>query len=205
MYQVYQRFQASGALIHFQRAPSLSACKGSRFLALSITADVLIFAWRPVNRVSLLINYYAVNLQLIKSDRFTLIFNCRKSKLVLSPYLEMPQWSSQCTNDFHQYLWHILYLVVSMHLHTHLRRQTEIRRLNSSLRNVDSYLLGVRPEWPRLSEEREYCRSRCSSLLARRVAAQRCSPPRGLSSDQGCRDHGIAWSCKETARIPRGC
>ena len=90
---VCQRSQSLSVLIQCQRAPSLSVSRELRFLALSLIDNVLIFAWRPVYRVCLLINFNAVHLQIIKSDRFTLIFNSRKSKHALFPCLEMLQWS----------------------------------------------------------------------------------------------------------------
>lgn len=90
-----QRSRASSVLIHCQRAPSLSVSRALRFLALNLTVNVLIFAWTPLLRVIQLINFNAVHLQIIKSERFTLIFNSRKSKHALFLYLEMLQWSLQ--------------------------------------------------------------------------------------------------------------
>ena len=92
---VCQRSQASSVLIQFQKAPSLSVSRALRYLALSLIVNVLIFAWTPLYRVILLINFNAVHLQIIKSERFTLIFNSRKLKHALFPCLEMLQWSLQ--------------------------------------------------------------------------------------------------------------
>jgi hypothetical protein len=200
---VCQRSQSLSVLIQCQRAPSLSVSRELRFLALSLIDNVLIFAWRPVYRVCLLINFNAVHLQIIKSERFTLIFNSRKSKHALFPYLEMLQWSLKHSDHACLYLWHTLYLVAkmpqySMHSHFPLLK---IRKLTSSNWNAYSYPREVCLEFFPLSIERVYCRSICSRRLAGRMGV-RSSPH--VRSDQVCRDHGIAWPCEATASILLG-
>jgi hypothetical protein len=131
---VCQRSQSLSVLIQCQRAPSLSVSRELRFLALGLIVNVLIFARTPVNHVSLLINFNAVHLQIIKSDRFTLIFNSRKSKHALFPYLEMLQWSLKNSDHACLYLWHTLYLVVKMphySMHSHFTL-LKIRKLSTS-------------------------------------------------------------------------
>jgi len=94
-FTIFQRSQALGALIQCQRAPSQRVSMALRFLILNLRDDVLRFAWRPKYRVSQLVNFNAVNLQIIKSDWFALTFNSRKSKHELFHYLEMHLWSLQ--------------------------------------------------------------------------------------------------------------